>query len=133
LAAISAACEFNIHAYCLMPDHLHFLAEGRTDSSDLLEFVSDFKRQTSFDWNKRSEFPLWQKKYYDHVLRRVGSIDAIAWYIWMNPVRKGICEDAHEYVLSGSLTGLWKNTVGPIDAWMPPWKNAASAKRKMPG
>jgi putative transposase len=133
LAAVSTAREFNIHAYCLMPDHLHFLAEGRTESSDLLEFVIDFKQQTSFDWQKRSAFPLWQKKYYDHVLRRVGSIDAIAWYIWMNPVRKGICEDPHKYLLSGSLTGLWKNGVRPSEAWIPPWKNAAIAKRKMPG
>jgi|SRR5271154_4580470 len=32
----SSEREFSIHAYCLMPDHLHFVAEGYSQTSDLL-------------------------------------------------------------------------------------------------
>jgi REP element-mobilizing transposase RayT len=34
---------FLLHAYCLMPDHLHFLAQGTEDRCNLLELVRLFK------------------------------------------------------------------------------------------
>jgi REP element-mobilizing transposase RayT len=42
-----ASCHFSVLAYCLMPDHLHFLAEGLDPASDLLHLVKSFKIKTS--------------------------------------------------------------------------------------
>src|ERR1700676_792204 len=39
------------------------------------------------------------------VARRI--CDSIAWYIWLNPVRKGIVSDAREHPFSGSFTVGW--------------------------
>jgi REP element-mobilizing transposase RayT len=47
LRAESALNFFAIHAYCLMPDHLHFLAEETDPTSDLRRFVRNFKMSTS--------------------------------------------------------------------------------------
>jgi len=69
---------FAIHAYCLMPDHVHLLAEGLQPQSDALQFMRALKRNTSTQFQKKTGETLWQKKFYD---------DAVAWYIWMNPVR----------------------------------------------
>ncbi len=113
---------FRIHAYCVMPDHLHLLAEGSEDSSDLLAFIGRFKHQTAHNWAKRSGFILWQKKFYDHILRRTTSCDAVAWYIWMNPVRKALCCQPDEYPYSGSFTVNWKRAARPTEAWLPFWK-----------
>ena len=43
LALLYAECasrQFIVPAYCLMPDHLHFLAEGMHPSSDLLRLLN---------------------------------------------------------------------------------------------
>jgi REP element-mobilizing transposase RayT len=47
------ALAFLIHSYCLMPDHLHFLAEGANKDSDLLDFVGSFKKETGFQFERR--------------------------------------------------------------------------------
>ena len=49
LREVSAAHSFSVHAYCVMPNHAHFLAEGTNDGSDLLEFVAAFKHRTALD------------------------------------------------------------------------------------
>jgi REP element-mobilizing transposase RayT len=113
---------FAVHAYCLMPDHAHLLLEGLEPSSDLLRFVKAVKAKTSLPFIRRTAQPLWQKKFYDHVLRRNDSPDAVAWYIWMNPIRAGICNRPEEYPLLGSFTGIWSKTHMPSSAWSPPWQ-----------
>ncbi len=34
----SAACGFHIHAYCVMPDHVHVLAAANREQSNMLKF-----------------------------------------------------------------------------------------------
>ncbi|HXL23376.1 MAG TPA: transposase [Candidatus Dormibacteraeota bacterium] len=50
----AAAKDFSIHAYCVMPDHLHLLAEGTTPTSHLIQFIAAFKQQTAFEFKKRT-------------------------------------------------------------------------------
>ncbi len=125
LQKFSLRFAFAIHAYCAMPDHLHFLALGLQDGSNLLEFVGSFKQHTGFYYEQRRHKHLWQFKFYDHILRRADGIDDVSAYIWMNPVRKGICVDPLQYPLSGSFTIKWNSQ--PIAAcdWLPPWRRPA--------
>jgi putative transposase len=118
----SARHSFLLHAFCLMPDHLHFLAQGNSPQSNLLRFVSAFKQRTAFAHKNRSDDPLWQTKFYDHILRTSDPVESVASYIWANPVRKGLCEDATLYPLSGSQTLDWKKLCGNSNPWQPPWK-----------
>ncbi|MGB6544858.1 MAG: transposase, partial [Candidatus Acidiferrales bacterium] len=76
--------SFLIHAYCAMPDHLHFLAAGNSESSRLLGFVKSFKQLTGHEITQRTGKQLWQFKSYDHILRRSDETGRVAWYIWMN-------------------------------------------------
>ena len=62
--------KFSITAYCFMPDHLHFLAEGLDDDSDFRRLIHDFKHRSGFEYRKATRNSLWQVGYYDHVLRR---------------------------------------------------------------
>jgi REP-associated tyrosine transposase len=108
LIACAANQNFFLHAYCVMPDQVHFLAEGAQDRCDLVQFVSVLKQQSGFAFRGKYGRPLWQARYYDYILRKPDATDAIAWYIWMNPVRRGLCSLPHEYPFSGSLTVDWK-------------------------
>ncbi len=120
----SDAQGFLIHSYCLMPDHLHFLAEGAHKDAELLDFVGAFKKQTGFQFEAREKTPLWQYKFYDHILRHGSNPQAVCWYIWLNPVRAGICPAPTEYPYSGSFTEWGASLLKSAAAteWTPPWK-----------
>ncbi len=85
------AFRFAVHAYCVMPDHFHGLLSGSEPTSDLLAFVKNFKGTTSNEYQRRYHRVLWQKKFYDHILREGDNAANVAGYIWMNPVRSGLC------------------------------------------
>ena len=121
--------HFSVHAFCVMPDHFHALVEGVAPDSDLLLFVRNFKQATSREYSRESGAPLWQKKFYDRILRPKDSPDAVAWYIWMNPVRKGLCSQPDQHPHSGSFTGQWKHMSQPQSQWVPTWKKIVSAAR----
>ena len=124
LISLSARHSFLLHAFCLMSDHLHFLAEGNSPQSNLLPLVTAFKQRTAFAHKNRAAGPLWQSKFYDHILRAPDELESVACYIWANPVRKGLCEDATVYPLSGSRTLNWKKLCAHWEDWRPPWKES---------
>jgi len=121
LRAVSASRAFAIHAFCVMSDHVHLLLEGLADRSRLQQFMTELKHRTALDWRRKHGGRLWQAKFYDHILRPRDSPDRVAWYIWMNPVRKGLCDDPHQYAFSGSFTLDWKQAPRPPEPWQPPW------------
>ena len=116
-------CHFVISAYCFMPDHLHLLANGIEDDSDLLQFADGFKQDSAFAFKQQTGLRLWQKKYHDHILRAHERWESVACYIWMNPVRKGLCQRPEDWPYSGSFSVDWRKLVRlGVEPWMPPWK-----------
>jgi putative transposase len=81
LRTLSTANSFAIPAYCVMPDHVHLLVDGLLPTSDFLKFMKGLKLKTSREFALENGMPLWQKKYFDHILRPKESMDAVAWYI----------------------------------------------------
>ena len=81
-------------------------------------FIKNLKLTTSREYRKRFRTTLWQKKFYDHILRPRDEPAGVAGYIWMNPVRKGLCEDPWQYPYSGSFVMDWKKAYarGILDA-----------------
>jgi putative transposase len=122
LSECAARQSFTLHAYCAMPDHLHFLAEGLSDTSDLVAFVNVYKQWTAYEFQKKHGSRLWQMRYYDHVLRPSEAIEDVASYIWWNPVRKGLCALPYSYPLSGSQTIEWIKGSSVARGWSPPWR-----------
>jgi putative transposase len=95
---------FSVIAYCLMPDHIHALIEGRHPAADFREFVRIFKQRSSFEWKREWGKPLWQRSYFEHVLRDDEDTIGVAKYILENPVRAGLVERPEDYPYLGSLT-----------------------------
>jgi putative transposase len=93
-----------LDAYAIMPNHLHgiiFLGDVRagfkpapTGSSlryhALPEIIRAFKTFSSRRINELRKMPktaVWQRSYYEHVIRRDESLDRIREYIITNPLR----------------------------------------------
>jgi putative transposase len=112
---------FTLHAFCLMPDHVHFLGQGTDDTSDALEFVRYFKQRTGFFHKQRTHSVLWESSYYDHILRPQDGVIEVARYIWWNPVRKKLCLRPNDYPFSGSQTLTWMQESEIQSAWSVPW------------
>ena len=100
--------EIKLFCYCIMPDHLHLLFSLTSDfQKRLQDWVSAFKRFTA-----KASFalydvrPLWQKNFYDHVVREDESLLEIAKYIIQNPVRKGIVSKWESYPYSRMVDPL---------------------------
>ena len=112
----------NVYAYCFMPDHLHLVLTGQRDDASLPGFVQAFKSLGARESWKHNIKSLWQKGFYDHVLRRGESIDAAAWYVFLNPVRGGLVQQAEDWPYSGSFVFTWPGLRTVADAFVPPWK-----------
>jgi len=134
-AIITAAksTSFYLHAWCVMPDHVHVLAEGAEDASALPRFVQHWKRATTFEFKQRSGRDLWQRIFYDRVLRSTEAVSTVAWYMWLNPVRKGMCREVVDYPWSGSMTEEWMKTVPAESNWVPPWRMRERSEEKARG
>jgi putative transposase len=102
LVTTAVAEQFDVIAYCLMPDHIHILAEGCGHTSDLRRFMSLFKQTSGFWYAKREHRRLWQAGFYDHILRDHDVTLVVAKYILENPVRAGLVSRFTEYPYCGS-------------------------------
>jgi putative transposase len=96
---------FAVLAYCFMPDHLHLLVEGTSDSADLRIFIKLAKQLSGrAHVNVHGEL-LWQEGYHDRVLRASDEARDVARYILHNPVRAGLVARPRDYPFLGS--GRW--------------------------
>ena len=103
-------CEAEV--YVFMPDHLHMVIRGESETADVLRTMKLFKQRTGF-WLSRNHPPVhWQKNYYDHLLRKDEELVKHILYILNNPVRKGIVSNWQQYPFKGS-------TVHNLDEWDP--------------
>ncbi len=73
-------------AWCLMPDHLHWLVQLGTDP--LATVVGRMKGRSSR--RAMSAGPLWQRGYYEHAIRAEEDLVQVARYIIANPLRAGL-------------------------------------------
>ncbi|MEE8373073.1 MAG: transposase, partial [Dehalococcoidia bacterium] len=95
---------YELIAYCLMPDHLHILVQAGESPKDLSQFVRGFKSYCttitrSVATPAATNSRLWQRGFYEHVLRKEEDIEGVAEYVLNNPVRNGLTsvQGQHEW------------------------------------
>jgi REP element-mobilizing transposase RayT len=79
-------------AFVVMPDHVHWLVQLKNVFS-LGEVVRRFKARVSLALG----FPVWQRGFHDHALRRDEDVVATARYVVANPVRAGLVRRLGDY------------------------------------
>ena len=84
-----------------MPDHLHMLLNPAESNLTVSKFIQMFKSQTGFYHRKEHGGLLWQRGFYDHIVRKNEDLVKIAEYILSNPVRKDLVEKTEDYPYSG--------------------------------
>ena len=94
--------RFAVLAYCFMPDHVHLLLEGTSQTSDLPLLIARWKQKTGYAHRCATNAVLWQGGFFDHVLRGEEDREALVRYIIANPIRAGLVLDVREYPFWGS-------------------------------
>jgi putative transposase len=104
IARSAADEQFAIVAYCFMPDHVHLLIEGQSDSSDCRRFIGRAKQFSGFHYSKAFGHRLWQRYGVERVLRSNEATLVAARYVLENPIRAGLARHVEEYPFLGSMT-----------------------------
>ncbi len=94
--------SFEVVVYCFMPDHLHAVVDGKSDSADFRRFVRLAKLRSGYWFSRATGARLWQEGYFDHVLREDEDLVALVEYVIGNPVRAHLVTTPAEYPYWGS-------------------------------
>jgi len=118
---------FTVEGWVLLPDHLHCLWTLPADDHDFSKRWSLIKRYTSQQlagmpgWEpkksegNRREAGLWQRRFWEHLIRDEADFRNHMDYMHWNPVKHGLVTNAaawpystfHRLVAQGVYPGLW--------------------------
>jgi len=87
--------QFDLHAYCVMPNHVHLLVTNDHADAPFHQILGSLKANSAKKANiilERTGKPLWASESYDHVVRNGKSFERIIGYILNNPVKAGLAE-----------------------------------------
>ena len=88
-----------------MPDHVHLFVRG-PDNFQLGPWVGMLKQALEKQIALTATVPIWQRGFFDHVLRNDDSY-AKKWnYVRENPVRAGLVTSTEEWPYSGEIVPI---------------------------
>jgi REP-associated tyrosine transposase len=102
-----------IGRYVIMPNHVHFFCRPEREAKTLSRFIGAWKTWTSRNiretWaaaNGSGYSALWQREFFDHLMRSSESY-AEKWnYVRDNPVRAGLVVSADDWPCAGEIERL---------------------------
>jgi len=98
---------WSVGRYVVMPDHIHFFCAQKNDKKNLPAFIRDFKRWTTSELKRQGiDEKIWQKEFFDHLLRNDESYEEKWIYTKMNPARKGFCDNPDDWPYQGECDQL---------------------------
>jgi putative transposase len=102
-----------MHAYALLPDHIHLLLRV-ADSTDISKVMHSLKRNFTMNYKRAlargDALHLWQRGFWDHVIRDDRDYERHLDYIRYNPVKHGLVakpEDCTDTSYSEYLRRGW--------------------------
>ena len=106
IADVFGRCEesygWAVGRYVIMPDHVHFFCRPVHTSKSLSDIMRDIRKWiTRKAWTQGIEGALWQKEFFDHLLRSGESYSEKCEYVRNNPVRAGLCERPEDWPWQG--------------------------------
>ncbi|KPL00033.1 MAG: hypothetical protein AMJ91_05525 [candidate division Zixibacteria bacterium SM23_73_3] len=89
--------DFKINGFVIMPAHCHLIIVSQ--NNDLSDIMHDIKGIAAFKMSDGAPIKekLWQRGFYDHVIRNKSDLLEKLNYIHQNPVRAGLAKDISDY------------------------------------
>ena len=99
--------KFQLHAFVLMPEHVHLLLTPAADITiehSLQLIKGGYSHAFGQEFGKRKE--VWQRGFTDHRIRDLEDYEIHREYIHLNPVKRGLMERAVEYRYCSAYLGF---------------------------
>jgi putative transposase len=129
--SVRQRCPFETIAICILPDHLHAIWSLPAGDSDFPARWSMIKAGFSRALPAASRAPskigkrekgIWQRRYWEHVIRDQRDLARHVDYTHFNPVRHGLVprvrdwphSSFHQYVARGDLPADWGGDIGEL-------------------
>jgi REP element-mobilizing transposase RayT len=105
--------RYRLLAWCVMPNHVHVIFQPFAGHA-LARILHSWKSFTAKEIKRESNRggAVWQKEYYDHLLRDGDQLTRAVRYIAENPARAGLSDWPHVYVSAGAFGGQEGQEVG---------------------
>ncbi len=94
--------------YVILPDHIHLFAAFRRDTLKLSDWMKGLKRALA---RENRGGAIWQKGFFDHLMRSGESYSQKWNYVVLNPVRAGLVDRPEDWPYQGEVHKL---TVGEL-------------------
>jgi REP element-mobilizing transposase RayT len=100
---------WQIGHYIVMPDHVHFFASPTYNAKSLSDFMCKWKEWTTKKiLNKLGDFKfesnkLWQKEFFDYLIRSEDKYYEKCMYIYNNPIRAGLVNKDEKWPYCGHI------------------------------
>ena len=88
--------------YVIMPDHFHLFVRG-PDDFQLGRWIGILKQDIGKQIETSDSTPIWQRGFFDHLLRSNESYAQEGSYVRENPVRAGLVHNADDWPYSGEI------------------------------
>jgi putative transposase len=116
--------SFEIHSWVVLPDHLHCVIELPQSDADYATRWRLIKRRFSMGLpnvesrndsrSRRGERGIWQRRYWEHLIRDERDYRAHMDYVHFNPVKHGLVNRVVEWPYS-TFHALVKSGIYPMD------------------
>ena len=135
IETVQSRRPFVIAALVLLPDHLHAIFKLPSEDEDFSTRISVMKvlfskrivavdESLSTSRTLRRERDIWQRRFYEHIIRDERDLQNHIDYVHINPVKHGYVERVqdwphssfHRYVREGKLPINWAGGDAGIDA-----------------
>ena len=103
--------RYHLHAWCIMPNHVHVLIEPLIDLATIVQAWKSFTARWIIQRNKELDLKIpspdqfWMREYWDRYIRDSEHYRKAVDYIHQNPVQAGLCHTAEAWPWSSAFPG----------------------------
>jgi len=97
-----AMTDYDLHAWVIMPNHVHMLITPLTNVPAFLRRLKGFSARQANKLLDRSGQAFWQDESYDHLVESAQEFRNIERYIVSNPVNAGLVEEFEAFPWSSA-------------------------------
>jgi len=110
--------RYRLIAWCIMPNHVHVLIEPAISLPKILQSWKSFTGSWAISHNAElglgvpvptaagaTKNQFWMREYWDRYIRDEGHFHSTVSYIHNNPVKVGLCNEAHDWPWSSAYAG----------------------------
>jgi putative transposase len=95
-------CHYILHAFVIMPNHVHLLMNPLTELSRCMRGIKNPTARAANRLLERTGRPFWQDESFDHWVRNGAQLERITRYIEHNPVQAGLVKGAEDWPWSSA-------------------------------